>query len=487
MHPVQKLPANCMRTRITMEMLMVTGWLSVAASVFGVAPDAVVTLPVVDSLVLYLQDQRVGKLVSSLVTVAGGFESRTVVSVAMPDERNSKSIELELEELRRFDHAGNLASASQEMTSAAGVNRWRLTPDATAGWVLAVTTAGVTNKRRCIPPHEQVNTQLSIYRGIQMRSLRRGDVWNDTSCELTSGTAVITVTRLEATPQKENGLYWIFACENSITKRTEQWMVDTAGHTVYRDVYPYVARSITYGNKLLTATKKTTANLFDMMKVAASRRVRSGEQVVVAMGGEAIDSSVLQWYTRTGDDGWALTGLVATCSSKTATEPLPDRLLPFLQSTPTLQVDHPKIAEQVALLNIDKKESACARIGRFNHYVYKLIRKENSATFSSAVETLDAGYGDCGEHAVLLAALLRAAGIPARVVLGLLYIAPKKGYYYHAWVVAYAGGNGIFADPSHDTFPACNDRIPLMIDDTGENLLRLGGVVGRVTVVYKKK
>lgn len=466
---------------------MVIAWLSVAVSVFEAAAATVATLPVIDSLVLYLQDQRVGTLVSSLAEVSGGFESRTVVSVALRNESNSKSIELELKELRQFDRAGKLMCASQEMASAAGVNRWNLSPDETAGWVLAVTTAGVTNKRSCIPPHDQVNTQLTIYRGIQMRSLRRGDIWNDTACELTSGTAVVTVTELEATPQKENGQCWVFTCKNSITKRTEQWMVDTTGHTVYRDVYPYVALSMIYGNKVLPVTKKTAANLFDMMRVAAPRRVRSGEQVVVTLGGEALDSSVLQWYTRTADEGWALTYPVASCSSKTITEPLPAALLPFLQSTPTLQVDHPKIAAQVALLKIDKKESVSAQIGRFNQYVYTLLRKENSATFSSAVETLEAGYGDCGEHAVLLAALLRAAGVPARVVLGLLYVAPKKGYYYHAWVVAYAGGNWIFADPSHDAFPACNDRIPLMIDDTGEKMLRLGGVVGRVKVFYKKK
>jgi transglutaminase-like putative cysteine protease len=44
--------------------------------------------------------------------------------------------------------------------------------------------------------------------------------------------------------------------------------------------------------------------------------------------------------------------------------------------------------------------------------------------------------GDCTEHAVLLAALARAFGLPARVVLGLALVEEKDGLaaYGHVWV-----------------------------------------------------
>jgi hypothetical protein len=54
--------------------------------------------------------------------------------------------------------------------------------------------------------------------------------------------------------------------------------------------------------------------------------------------------------------------------------------------------------------------------------VRRHIRNPDLATvFASASETARSGQGDCSEHAVLLAALLRATGIPSRTCSGLVY------------------------------------------------------------------
>jgi transglutaminase-like putative cysteine protease len=45
--------------------------------------------------------------------------------------------------------------------------------------------------------------------------------------------------------------------------------------------------------------------------------------------------------------------------------------------------------------------------------------------------------GDCNEHAALLTALLRSAGIPARECVGLVYANDR--FFYHAWTEAYVG------------------------------------------------
>lgn len=73
--------------------------------------------------------------------------------------------------------------------------------------------------------------------------------------------------------------------------------------------------------------------------------------------------------------------------------------------------------------------------------------------------TLDQGFeiasvvarrrtGDCTEHAVLTAALARAAGLPARVVLGLALVETASGYeaYGHAWTETLEGGRWRVAD-----------------------------------------
>jgi transglutaminase-like putative cysteine protease len=70
-------------------------------------------------------------------------------------------------------------------------------------------------------------------------------------------------------------------------------------------------------------------------------------------------------------------------------------------------------------------------------WVYSHIEKRPVLSVPSALETLKTGVGDCNEHATLLAALLRAVGIPARLNIGLVY--SREKFYYHAWTEAYLG------------------------------------------------
>ena len=59
--------------------------------------------------------------------------------------------------------------------------------------------------------------------------------------------------------------------------------------------------------------------------------------------------------------------------------------------------------------------------------------KNFSQAISSASDVVRSQEGDCTEHAVLLAALCRAKGIPARVAIGLVYYGPVQGFAYHMW------------------------------------------------------
>lgn len=82
-----------------------------------------------------------------------------------------------------------------------------------------------------------------------------------------------------------------------------------------------------------------------------------------------------------------------------------------------------------------------ARAESFRRFVHGYIRaKSLDVGFASAAEVARSRAGDCTEHAVLLAALLRADGIPARVVSGLIYadeFAGEKGIFaYHMWTQA---------------------------------------------------
>ncbi len=53
--------------------------------------------------------------------------------------------------------------------------------------------------------------------------------------------------------------------------------------------------------------------------------------------------------------------------------------------------------------------------------------------FSTALEVAETREGSCMQHAVLLAALARARGIPARLAIGLVYTEDRPGFAFHAW------------------------------------------------------
>lgn len=73
-----------------------------------------------------------------------------------------------------------------------------------------------------------------------------------------------------------------------------------------------------------------------------------------------------------------------------------------------------------------------------------IFGKTLSVGYASALEVATTRQGDCTEHALLLAALARAQGIPARVATGLAYV-PSFGqreavFVPHAWTEAYVDG-----------------------------------------------
>ena len=86
--------------------------------------------------------------------------------------------------------------------------------------------------------------------------------------------------------------------------------------------------------------------------------------------------------------------------------------------------------------------------------------------------------GDCNEHATLLTALLRAAGIPARLSIGLVYTRDK--FYYHAWTEAYLG-EWISMDATLDQMPADASHIKLL-EGNLDKQVQIAGLIGELKV-----
>jgi len=122
----------------------------------------------------------------------------------------------------------------------------------------------------------------------------------------------------------------------------------------------------------------------------------------------------------------------------------------YLEPTLFIQSDHPEIqAKAREMVSID--DPALVKAKRLVTWVNKNIQKRPVLSVPNALETLHHRMGDCNEHAVLLAALARASGIPAQIEAGLVY--QKGRFYYHAWNVLYLG-EWITADAVMDQLPA---------------------------------
>lgn len=107
----------------------------------------------------------------------------------------------------------------------------------------------------------------------------------------------------------------------------------------------------------------------------------------------------------------------------------------FLRPAPYIQSDDPEIVA-MAKSAVQGAQTPLEKARSLRQWVYKHIRKKDfGLAFASAKEVALTRRGDCTEHAVLLAALLRAQGIPARVAVGLVYFQGKFGY--HMWSEAF--------------------------------------------------
>lgn len=92
------------------------------------------------------------------------------------------------------------------------------------------------------------------------------------------------------------------------------------------------------------------------------------------------------------------------------------------------------IARQNALPNHEKAERA-------RRFVHRYVQtKSLDVGLASASETCRTQEGDCTEHAVLLAAILRYYGVPSRIASGLIYAEEFAGrariFGYHMWTQA---------------------------------------------------
>ena len=156
--------------------------------------------------------------------------------------------------------------------------------------------------------------------------------------------------------------------------------------------------------------------------------------------------------------------------SSTLNHNFPGDIAVFLKPSALIQSDDPQIKRQVNNI-IKQTDTDEQKARKIVDWVYRNIEKKPVLSVPNALEVLKNKAGACKEHSVLTVSLLRAAGIPAQIEAGLVYL--RGRFYYHEWCVLYLD-KWITADAVFNQFPADVTHIMLVRGNGKEQLNLIG-------------
>lgn len=108
----------------------------------------------------------------------------------------------------------------------------------------------------------------------------------------------------------------------------------------------------------------------------------------------------------------------------------------YLRSTTFCQSEDPDI-QAAAHAIVGKERNSWKAAKKIAEWVRKKMTSTYDVGFATAAEILKNPRGDCSEFTVLMVALCRAVGIPARAAVGVMY---GRGIFaYHIWPEVYVG------------------------------------------------
>jgi hypothetical protein len=169
----------------------------------------------------------------------------------------------------------------------------------------------------------------------------------------------------------------------------------------------------------------------------------------------------------------------------------------YTSSSSMIDIEDTRIKELVreALRGSSPKETA--QLESLRRFVHTYIEEKSLGVgFASASEVARVREGDCTEHAVLLAALARAAGYPTRVASGLIYVDEFLGesgiFGYHAWTQVLIKDKGqwtwvdldatLDAGTPFDAAHICLGTSGLQDGDTVNSMASLATIMGQLSV-----
>ncbi len=148
-----------------------------------------------------------------------------------------------------------------------------------------------------------------------------------------------------------------------------------------------------------------------------------------------------------------------------------------LQPSLLVQSDAEVLKKQ-AFEIVGEQRNGLQAVRTISSWVYRNLEKRPTLSIPNALAVYELRAGDCNEHSVLFAALARAAGIPTRIVAGLLY--SENRFFYHAWNEVYLG-EWIAVDSLMNQVPADPTHIRLIVGEL-DRQVELVRTLGRLSI-----
>lgn len=188
-------------------------------------------------------------------------------------------------------------------------------------------------------------------------------------------------------------------------------------------------------------------DLIDATRVYASRAIRGHERLRTAsflLKGSTETPALSTTVQRAErlDDG-SVRIAIDLDSESAAVEIGDDVRNRLLAPTDLLEIHDERVGRlaERSIASLPSSATDSARAEAMRGFVHRYINRKNlGIALGSAAETAESREGDCTEHAVLLAAMLRANCFPSQLVAGLIYEPGGPGtppaFIYHVWTQA---------------------------------------------------
>jgi hypothetical protein len=441
---------------------------------------------------VYLQGAKLGYMENSLEKVSipyDGWKSHSLMTFAMKLGKDQAN--MTVDDIRYYKSPNGELDSSIWITSSPTGNIEVYGKRKSGKFIIDSDIGGQRTEKTFPYPLDNLDSTLTMERYISTGKAILGDSLNFATFEPTPPLTGLIHQTVKILSKKEiltNGVpttvysLSLFIEEANITLQST---VDSCGNLIDGTVGSQM--EIKLEGEDLAKKLENTYDLFANNLVIADKNIvdpKALNKLELKISG--IDStSIIETFMQKGRPDNFGNMLVEINKGSIPTSPamLPitnDDMKPFLQSDPYEQSDDPKIiALADSIVGSEKNSWAAAR--KINNWVYKNIRKQMTPDFSNALQTLNSRRGDCGEHTALAVALLRASGIPARPIVGLIYWPPGEAFGYHAWTEVYVG-RWIEMDPTWNEYLANPTHIAFARGDIMQQVSAIYKIMGKIKI-----